>query len=363
MKVEEFSAQFDLLFNNITSNQAPGLNEYEKSVFLTKAQNEIIKNYLLPQSNPKQAGFDDNAKRQIDFSTLMKRNTLVPFLPMDIVDKFDSKSIVFPTPDDLFIIRNEQLLGDEGSSYTVVPISFEEYDRVMSKPYKYPPKNQAWRLFTDAVIYKEVSSEVTGWDSRIKANIVMRYLPKEDYTIKFQVTVGPMVESSITHEYTSSTKALVVTVYQNSAGPTVNDLISNIKHYVEENIIDYFKEFFINGGGGPIASLISDESAVILNVTKKRLTTTTYTLSPAIEIRGKFNTPSVVYKIRYIRKPKPIILINLEDGLEIEGEHTAMTSELPAEIHDEILQRAVELAKITWAGEPAATVQAGQRSE
>jgi len=37
MTVEEFSNQFDVLFNNITSNAAPGLNEYEKSVFLTKA--------------------------------------------------------------------------------------------------------------------------------------------------------------------------------------------------------------------------------------------------------------------------------------------------------------------------------------
>ena len=35
MTITEFSNQFDVLYNNITSNQAPGLNEYEKSVFLT----------------------------------------------------------------------------------------------------------------------------------------------------------------------------------------------------------------------------------------------------------------------------------------------------------------------------------------
>jgi len=32
------------------SNQAPGLNAYEKSVFLTKAQNEIVKNYCSARS-------------------------------------------------------------------------------------------------------------------------------------------------------------------------------------------------------------------------------------------------------------------------------------------------------------------------
>ena len=42
MTCEEFSREFDILYNNITSNQAPGLNEYEKSVFLTQAQESII---------------------------------------------------------------------------------------------------------------------------------------------------------------------------------------------------------------------------------------------------------------------------------------------------------------------------------
>ena len=37
MNHTEFSNEFDVLYNNIMSNAAPGLNEYEKSVFLTKA--------------------------------------------------------------------------------------------------------------------------------------------------------------------------------------------------------------------------------------------------------------------------------------------------------------------------------------
>lgn len=39
---EDWSLQFDLLYNNISSNQAPGLTEYEKSVFLTQAQEAVI---------------------------------------------------------------------------------------------------------------------------------------------------------------------------------------------------------------------------------------------------------------------------------------------------------------------------------
>ena len=43
MTNNEFSNEFDVLYQNITSNQAPGLDEYEKSVFLSKAQDEIVK--------------------------------------------------------------------------------------------------------------------------------------------------------------------------------------------------------------------------------------------------------------------------------------------------------------------------------
>ena len=76
MTTQEFSNEFDVLYNNIMSNQAPGLDEYEKSVFLTKAQSEILKNYFNPKGNKYGQGFDESAKRQIDFSTLMQRSNI-----------------------------------------------------------------------------------------------------------------------------------------------------------------------------------------------------------------------------------------------------------------------------------------------
>lgn len=75
MTNSEFSNEFDVLYNNITSNQAPGLDEYEKSVFLTKAQDEIVKAYFNPKTNKVQEGFDGNEKRQIDFSMIMRSAT------------------------------------------------------------------------------------------------------------------------------------------------------------------------------------------------------------------------------------------------------------------------------------------------
>ena len=72
MTTQEFTDQFDILYNNITSNQAPGLDEYEKSVFLTIAQDDIVKGYYNLKGNKFAEGYGDNPKRDIDFSMLIK---------------------------------------------------------------------------------------------------------------------------------------------------------------------------------------------------------------------------------------------------------------------------------------------------
>ena len=63
MNIPEFSTEFDVLFNNITSNQAPGLNEYEKSVFLTKAQSQLINEYFNNRTDGVGGGFDGSQRR------------------------------------------------------------------------------------------------------------------------------------------------------------------------------------------------------------------------------------------------------------------------------------------------------------
>ena len=76
MNVSEFSQGFDILYNNISNNTAPGLEEFEKSFILTQAQEEILKNHINPAGNKYSAGIDGNAKRQIEFSELMQTKVL-----------------------------------------------------------------------------------------------------------------------------------------------------------------------------------------------------------------------------------------------------------------------------------------------
>lgn len=72
------------------------------------------------------------------------------------------------------------------------------------------------------------------------------------------------------------------------------------------------------------------------------------------------------YIIRYIKRPRPIRLINFTgdyDNVTFDGKSTMQTCELDESLHYEILQRAVELAKIAWSGDLSAELASGQRSE
>jgi hypothetical protein len=63
-----------------------------------------------------------------------------------------------------------------------------------------------------------------------------------------------------------------------------------------------------------------------------------------VEIISKYAIPTEnSYYIRYLRKLKPIVLVNLED-MDIQGEHNETPCELPDILHQKILDRAVLLA-------------------
>lgn len=183
MTPEEMSNEFDVLYNNITSNQAPGLDEYEKSLFLTKAQDEIIKAYFNPKLNKVNEGFDASERRQIDFSMLIKTAALTPATEDSVfyIGTKSSGTFTFDLSDldyDPLFIINEKLIvnrGDKEVELRVVPLSHTEYDRLTSKPYGRPLKRQAWRLLNaddtrtaviiagsgDAIPYKLVEDEQT----------------------------------------------------------------------------------------------------------------------------------------------------------------------------------------------------------
>ena len=140
MTNSEFSNEFDILYNNIMSNQAPGIDEYEKSVFLTKAQDEIVKAYFNPKGNKFLEGFDGSEKRQMDFSMIIAtKNITVTGNNTDgaVATMFGINSGVYKvetstTTDRIMMILNEtvKVTNNDKSKYlTVVPLSYTELAR------------------------------------------------------------------------------------------------------------------------------------------------------------------------------------------------------------------------------------------
>lgn len=237
MSNQEFSDQFDVLYNNITSNQAPGLDEFEKSVFLTKAQDEIVKAYFNPRLNKPQEGFDDNEKRQIDFSMIMRTKTYSSFTAATFDNKSNSKRVALDKDIMMFINEFADVTRDGKSvRLTVIPLDYREYSRLMSKPYKRPLQYQAWRILDN-------SNSVNN----------------------AELVIGP------------------------------NDTLTK-------------------------------------------------------------------YSIRYVKRPRAIILDTL-DGVSLDGISTKQECELDPILHPEILQRAVELAKAAYTGDLNSQLALGQASQ
>lgn len=206
----EFSNEFDVLYNNIMSNAAPGLNEYEKSVFLTKGQEEIVKNYFNPKGNKYGEGMDDSPKRQIDFSKLIKVAQGTPSTTSPLT--FDKRAKVFDLPSDLFIVINEAVSTNTGTKQ-VIPISYAEYTRLMSKPYKGPLKYQAWRIISTSS--EKISTELIVNSNETIAEYLLRYIRRP----------APIITADLSSEYGNLTINGIGTISECELNPIIHQEI------------------------------------------------------------------------------------------------------------------------------------------
>lgn len=149
MTTREFSKEFDILYDNISSNKAPGLNEYEKSIFLTKAQEEIISQYY-SGLNSYQAGFEGNEDIRKALSQLVKTHKTSTLI--NSTNGISSNSKFFQIPDDTFFIVNERIKLSSSDACVnnktigVKPITHDEYNVSIDNPFRKPSNTIAWRL-------------------------------------------------------------------------------------------------------------------------------------------------------------------------------------------------------------------------
>lgn len=367
MTTQEFSNEFEVLYNNIMSNQAPGLDEYEKSVFLTKAQEELVRDYFNSRNVKNAQGFDDSQKRQYDFSTLLSNAELYDcadniraLSSFDLImfsTIFDNRSRVYLAPSDLFLAINESIEDSAKRRYSVLPISYDEYNRLMSKPYGFPLKRQAWRITSDRMPF------LAGWGGKLTDSGLFLFKSKYFKVIKIRIMTS------------NSNIIFKPTIIEDDNGVMIiMDLPIKLADYWSEYLVDderlklagldkYLYPVQGKTGNFPTKGP-TDTPSFTINIAPATMESGAAVHTSAFEIIGRF-TGDIKYKIRYIKTPKPIILVNLSDiqeGLSINGYNTVTECELPPNTHQEILQRAVELAKASYQGDLSSVIQTGNVS-
>lgn len=159
MTEKEFSHGFDTLLNSYGSAAGFGdssgmqtiqLDEYEKSFFLTKAQEEIVES-LYNGRNPFSESYEQTEELRRYLSSLMCDVRVEPISSSS--PKVGGISVKrFTLPDDLWFITYEEvtLTSDDeclnGKVLDVVPVTHDEFLKIRRNPFRGCNKHRALRL-------------------------------------------------------------------------------------------------------------------------------------------------------------------------------------------------------------------------
>lgn len=158
MTTEEFSNEFDTLLNSYSTVPPYGdenklditLDEYEKSVFLTKAQDDIVIE-LYTGKNQFGDSFEKTEEIRRYLSDLVKTVELSEKLTG--YTGVSKSSMFFKLPEDVWFItyesatlKDERLGCLDGEEATIVPVTQDEYYRIAKNPFRGPSKGRAVRL-------------------------------------------------------------------------------------------------------------------------------------------------------------------------------------------------------------------------
>lgn len=162
MNAKEFSDGFDVYMNSYSQSVGDplilgGLNfdEYEKSVFLTQAQEQLVKH--LYKGSYGYTGFEETEELRRQLDALVKQEDYGPGNAIN--DEQTAKPIkdskthtIFKLPDECwYIIYESAINGEEGSCFydqscDIYPVSHDIYNRTIRNPFRGPNNNRVLRL-------------------------------------------------------------------------------------------------------------------------------------------------------------------------------------------------------------------------
>lgn len=441
MNIQEFSNSFDTLLNSYSitagfgeehSKQEVTLNEYEKSLFLTQAQDVVLKNYLFGVGTI--GGLDDNSKKQLDFSSLetvkdlekipLKEYSKTYFNTDDeslltiqgYTSDLDAESLKKKGDPTIAGITDDGLYFKYSDGNTIF-VKVDSYDGIAWEQGKVNAKYKCtatcktkgekdeFVFYTDAPT-NTISIQATAAlkNANNKATVIYWKIEEIEHYTKGSKDTSPLGDYYVARAYQQ-----IVNGTETALNYTINmyQLHSTAQNGTLIEIGDKFTLNNVEKGDYTVSSVTSigaecqnsiyenvytehltyDDRGVLYKAPKnllfiqnERMRDTrgkNYTIIPIsyneydrhmsepytqplkkqcwriihsnedtvyelIPIKG---IEPALYRIRYIRRPRPIILVDLTaDYLDIDGETKVTECELPTLLHNEVLQMAVQLA-------------------
>ena len=342
MDNSEILNRFDVLYNNIMSNQAPGLDAYEKSVFWNKATLEVLKNHLNPKGNKYTEGYDYSAKRQLDFGSLTVNRSYCPAL-YEIVSEpngiFCKIAYRFP------ICSYTEQTDAQGN--VVVD---EETNHIV---YNAEPEIDKYLCIVNEYVEELPKSDLVGFEPVITA-YMNRSFASYDFNEDGRIDIND-VTALIANGLSEKNQFYI------AVSDKVNQIVLKGLAGVDQGM---FTQNFTISDAIDAEHIQSQYTPVvpINNVEFDTLMSRPYKYPPkqqAWRLLVDGNAEIIVspdmfpirYNVRYIKYPAEVDL------------SSDVGSEVPEILHDEILQRAVELAKNSWEGTLETHKAFGERSE
>lgn len=178
MTTEDFSIEFDILYNNINSNQSPGLSEYEKSILLTEAQELLYKAYYSGTSignsfeNTEQiTSYLSSAVKELNLKYIgIKTDSIGTYYYFDIPNQ-----VWFITLEKAVIDTSSLNCNIKESTAEVIPVKQDDFFRTVKSPFRGASKGRVLRLTYSNDNYDRASELVSKYPVN---NYIIKYLEK-----------------------------------------------------------------------------------------------------------------------------------------------------------------------------------------
>lgn len=184
MDLGDFSREFDLLWDNVMSDAAPGLTEYEKSVFLTQAQDAYVSALYSGAAGEPFESVEANASAIV---RLESQAVLEDQEEVADAAHIVAGSVFFRLPADLMYRTYESVTQTVGGSCgdvvaAVLPVTQDEFWRTWRDPFRGPSRSRALRL----------SHDTSGDGSASLSEIVAKH-PVKSYLVRYLRHPRPIV--------------------------------------------------------------------------------------------------------------------------------------------------------------------------